>query len=553
MFNTFNLTENCHYGYVGLPSKYGSWFLLEYQTQDLSTAHKYRAMMDLINETRVAIQEDFSYTCSGILFNESTVCDGLGICVKQDTCQKFPDPQPKSEVIVSPLTGQALVEKFYFKTDPWLSNFPLEYAFGINQQDGSGFARITEYSEKPYAFSILPYIGKPYEIVIYVQDSLDRVFNNISTEKVNPSMYTGSSSDLENLMSQLSEAQKLILLFDKSTASTSASNTIINSLNLTSVNDSQKALESLESLTNKYSSAVSSTPAPTNIQVVNTIVSKVGSFLSSLTADRSLANQLTASQAKSTVNIISNLYESMPSTSSENLVNSLAKALVIGNQSQLTTSQSITIPSVQFNSRSFNIVISKVKVSDYKTKGNYVSQSDASMDLGEIFSGVNSNKKGGIVFVKYAKKTVSANTRSLKATPADEVASSSIDLKFYSDESLLNVSGLSNPIKLDFDIDSSININQANVAFALICKYYDETSTSWKSTGCRTTLLDKTNRKVKCECNHATKFAVVKDTTCTSYNLDQCLSNSKALKIHLNKFSTLSAIILILFIKKYFN
>jgi hypothetical protein len=548
MFNTFNLTENCHYGNVALPTKYGSWYLLEYQTQDLSTAHKYRAMMELINETRVAVQEDFSYKCSGVLFNDSGVCDGLGICVSQDTCQKFLDPQPKSEVVVFPLTGQALVEKFYFKTDPWISNFPLKYAFGINQQDGLGYARITEYSDKPYALSILPYTGKPYEIVIYVQDSLDRVFNNISAQKVNPSMYAGSSSDLESLMAQLSVTQKLILLFDKSIATSSASATIINSLNLTSVNDSQKALESLEGLTNNYATSVSSTP--TSNQVVNTIISKVGSFLSSLTADRSLANQLTASQAKSTVNIISNLYESMPSTSSESLVDNLAKALVIGNQSQLTTSQSITIPSVQFNSRSFNIVISKVKVSDYKTKGSYVSQSDASMDLGEIFSGVNSNKRGGIVFVKYAKRTVTSNAKSSKISSTDELASSSIDLKFYSDDSLLNITGLSNPIKLDFDIDSSVNINQANIAFSLQCKYYDEKTISWKSTGCRTTLLDKTNRKVKCECNHATKFAVVKDTTCTSYNLDQCLSSSKAYK---TKWPSHLSVILILIIEKFLN
>jgi hypothetical protein len=551
MFDTFNLTENCHYGNVAIPTKYGSWFLLEYQNQDLSTAHKYRAMIDLINETRLSVQEDFSFTCSGILFNDSSVCDGLGICVKQDTCQKFPDPQQKSELNVSPLSGQALVEKFYFKTNPWESNFPLEYAFGINQQDGAGYARITEYSDKPYAFSILPYTGKSYEIVIYVKDSLDRVFNNISNLKVSPSMYTGSSSDLEGLMNQLSETQKLILLFDKSTASISASTNIIGSLNLTSANDSQKALESLESLTNKYSTVVSSTPTPTSNQVVNTIISKVGSFLTALTADRSLANQLSTSQAKSTVNIISNLYESMPSTSSENLVDNLAKALVIGNQSQLTTSQSINIPSVQYNSRSFNIIISKVKVSDYKAKGSYVSQSDASIDLGEIFSGVNSNKKGGVVFVKYAKRTISSNTRSSQSTSTDELASSSIDLKFYSDDSLLKVTGLSNPIKLDFDIDSSININQANVTFSLICKYYDETSSSWKSTGCRTTLLDRNNRKVKCECNHATKFAVVKDTNCTSYNLDQCLSNSKAYKIDLNIISRFITIIFIILIEKF--
>ena len=53
MFNRLNLTENCHYGYVALPSKYGSWDLLEYQDQNVSFAHRYRAIMELIDETRI--------------------------------------------------------------------------------------------------------------------------------------------------------------------------------------------------------------------------------------------------------------------------------------------------------------------------------------------------------------------------------------------------------------------------------------------------------------------------------------------------------------------
>ena len=40
MFDSFNLTENSHFGYVGLPTKYGPWFLLEYQTQDVTIAYR---------------------------------------------------------------------------------------------------------------------------------------------------------------------------------------------------------------------------------------------------------------------------------------------------------------------------------------------------------------------------------------------------------------------------------------------------------------------------------------------------------------------------------
>ena len=53
MFNRFNLAENCHYGYVGIPTKYGSWSLLEYQTQNVSTAPKYQAVWDLITSAQI--------------------------------------------------------------------------------------------------------------------------------------------------------------------------------------------------------------------------------------------------------------------------------------------------------------------------------------------------------------------------------------------------------------------------------------------------------------------------------------------------------------------
>ena len=53
MFNRFNLAENCHYGYVGIPTKYGSWSLLEYQTQNVSTAPKYQAVWDLISSAQI--------------------------------------------------------------------------------------------------------------------------------------------------------------------------------------------------------------------------------------------------------------------------------------------------------------------------------------------------------------------------------------------------------------------------------------------------------------------------------------------------------------------
>ena len=54
MFDSFNLTENSHFAYVGLPTMYGPWYLLEYQAQNISTAYRYQAMLQMINQTRVS-------------------------------------------------------------------------------------------------------------------------------------------------------------------------------------------------------------------------------------------------------------------------------------------------------------------------------------------------------------------------------------------------------------------------------------------------------------------------------------------------------------------
>ncbi len=54
MFASYNLTENSHFAFVATPTKYGPWFLLEYQAQNLSTAYRYQAIMQLINQTRAA-------------------------------------------------------------------------------------------------------------------------------------------------------------------------------------------------------------------------------------------------------------------------------------------------------------------------------------------------------------------------------------------------------------------------------------------------------------------------------------------------------------------
>jgi hypothetical protein len=53
MYNSLNMTENNHYAYVERPSKYGSWSLMEFQNQNLTETHRYRAIMNLIDEFKL--------------------------------------------------------------------------------------------------------------------------------------------------------------------------------------------------------------------------------------------------------------------------------------------------------------------------------------------------------------------------------------------------------------------------------------------------------------------------------------------------------------------
>jgi len=129
MFNTFNLSENCHYAFVETPSKYGSWYLLEYQNQDLASAHRYRAISDVIESTR----NDVELWCNGMNEKDEMVCGGHGICLKGDVCKcqegyygAYCDPTI-SIVVGSEVLNHAAIVCQYLSFLWWLSLWILFY------------------------------------------------------------------------------------------------------------------------------------------------------------------------------------------------------------------------------------------------------------------------------------------------------------------------------------------------------------------------------------------------------------------------------------------
>lgn len=86
MYDTFNMTENSHFAFVGKYSKYGPWLLLEYMYQNPKEAPRYRAIMDLINQTRLPVQKIPEVKCFSLMYNQTAACNANGVCVDQDTC-----------------------------------------------------------------------------------------------------------------------------------------------------------------------------------------------------------------------------------------------------------------------------------------------------------------------------------------------------------------------------------------------------------------------------------------------------------------------------------
>ncbi|EFC42358.1 RGS-domain-containing protein [Naegleria gruberi] len=82
------------------------------------------------------------------------------------------------------------------------------------------------------------------------------------------------------------------------------------------------------------------------------------------------------------------------------------------------------------------------------------------------------------------------------------------DLKYISNGQVLNVSNLSNPISIKFNVDKSTieSIQSNSTQLTISCKYFDETERLWKTDGCKT-LVDQSNGIIDCQCNHTTTFS----------------------------------------------
>jgi hypothetical protein len=76
MYDSFNMTENSHFSFVGRYSKYGPWLLLEYMTQSPADAPRYRAIIDILNQTRLPVKVIPPAQCFGQIYNQSAACNG---------------------------------------------------------------------------------------------------------------------------------------------------------------------------------------------------------------------------------------------------------------------------------------------------------------------------------------------------------------------------------------------------------------------------------------------------------------------------------------------
>lgn len=482
MFDKYNLTENCHYCYVALPSKYGSWELMDTQDQDIATAHRYRAIMELIDETRLTYTNyTDDVTCFGVAFNASDVCASKGVCVGHDECEPFSKPSASSPILILPTQGASLVTTFHISTEPWISRFRLVYAFGISLPAG-GFKQITaNYSSSTSLMTILPYVGpKPYKIVVFARDPFGTVYTAVSNQLVSVTELS-AAQNVSTVIANFSQNEKLIALLDKSAGiSSTISSQVLDSIDI-AVGDAD-SLHNLEGISSSFAGEP---------QVVNNIKSKVTDLLTGTLNNNSTTLSNTAIQ--SVVNIVSTIYTADTSAKDQSLINSLAQLLVNSGSEQTLDANADSLPEVTFASPSFKISVSTFNANSLQRK--YVKQSSfLSVDLSAVFKG-NGSQKASVTTIKYAADT-----------SLSSVGFEKMDIKFFSADTVMNVSGLSEPLILQFSFDPSSSGSLRGSAVA--CKYYDEVTGEWSTEGCELASIDYVNGTVFCECTHTTLFSV---------------------------------------------
>ena len=326
-------------------------------------------MLQIINQTRTSVSPPFIFTCNGIMSNASDVCSSIGICSAQDTCQPYPTPVSQSEIVISPTSGQALIEKFLIKTSPWKSMLPLEYAFGIMT---SNVTLLTDYGSLPWTLTILPFISStaPLQIVVFVRNSLGNVYTQVSTQTVTVTSFEGNATSLQAIMQNFTQTEKFISFYDKSPASASFSSQLIDGISLST--NRTVGLANLESITNILATNNN------NEQLLTSVTSKLTSFLSNSSV------MLSRAQTQSIVNTISNMH-TVSSNASSQLLQSLASLLLNNGQFQINASVSSLLPSAQYTASNFNLTVSQFNLTNLQTSqySNYTS--DIAMDLSAIF------------------------------------------------------------------------------------------------------------------------------------------------------------------------
>ncbi len=502
MFDKYNITENCHYANVALPSKYGSWHLMETQDQDINEAHRYRAFMELIDETRAPFKNyTDKLTCFGIASNSTDVCSRKGVCVEQDKCEPFLKPTPSAPIVIVPSEGDSLADKFYISSQPWVSRFSMTYAFGISLP-GQDYRQITSnFTTSTSIVTILPYIGKPYKIVMLAKDPFGNVYTTVSNQLVKVKEL--KTQNVSSLIQNFTQDEKLIALLDKSKGVSG----ILSAEVLTSVNISAGDANSLKNL-EEISLSFDTEP-----QILNNIKSKVSDLLSS---DLTLTNDA----IQSVVNIVSTIYTADSSNKDDSLINSLALLLVNSGSKQPLDPDAESLPEVSFESPSFKITVSSFDPGNLQKK--YVKQSDfLAVDLSAIFMD-NESQKASVTSIKYTADT-----------SLSSVGFEKLDIKFFSADKVMNVSGLSEPIILQFNFD--ISKNEALQKSEVTCKYYDEKTGGWSEDGCVLNKIDYENGTVYCGCTHTTLFSIASEV-----NLDKSEepknSKNKALKTIKSRF-----------------
>ncbi|KAF0981460.1 hypothetical protein FDP41_012117 [Naegleria fowleri] len=435
----------------------------------------------------------------------------------------FNVPSLRNNVTIAPMNGIALDTLFSvsltdldeLKNIPSLLS-PLEFAFGFvwkDAQTSKNVVRLTPFSLQyenvtfalPFTFYQRSKLKELLDIVVFIRDAFSNEYPQIIGQvEIYP------NTNVNNLAEKVKNNKILALAatYDRSILSSQTSSNAsleitlyaLQQLNLSALNKDNS--ESLQALT------LHSEQTLIEHRIASVITDKLDQFLSEMKQvytnekmELGFVQNKADTDLQSSLELVSNLMkQGFSKDEIVELCQQISTIAQIGENPTLLRSDSSNIPKNLFSELVNISVMSFIPDVSLQNHSKNTFLQDVEFNLPNILS-----KYHGF-FQEIGIKLVSFE-EGVKTLQYDQnqLISQVKDFSFSRNMKDLDLRDLSEPVMLSFTIQNQtldLNISQ------LSCRYWNETTESWKTNGCVLVKVVNETRQVFCSCNHTTMFSV---------------------------------------------